>query len=218
MVISDPDKTPFRSWEASISLSDVRLVAPLPHPETGIRRDVIINELELQGGDKPHPREYRPDYEDSPFNRGPRTRWVAGVVPRIYIPYPEKAEEETIHDDNDCDTPRLHVEPRTWTPTLRFPPMPSTLIDELRNKYSLFRTRHDDDYIAEKIAVEEAAKSRTRELKKQMLTPIQELNRKARAERRAKGKPTLTDEELSKIGEIMAKNLEITPSASPHEA
>jgi large subunit ribosomal protein L24 len=79
------------------------------------------------------------------------------------------------------------------------------LIDELRGKYSRFRTRHTEEYIAKKEA-EQAAKTAKVASTDSMLTPVQEFNRLRRQERRARGQPVLTDDMLAKIGEVMARN------------
>ena len=53
------------------------------------------------------------------------------------------------------DTPRITTELETWHPSLGMPPFPISVIDELRGKYSRFRTRHTDEYIAEQLAKDE---------------------------------------------------------------
>ena len=170
----------------------MRLVAPLPHPETGSLRDVIIKELMLK----------KTNFAQR-SGEDPPTRFIAGVEPAIQIPYPEKSPEE--FEDNDVDTLRIEVEERTFVPTLIRPPMPTGLIDELRNKYSKFRDRHEDDFIARKMEEDRIAEERKRSIRK-MDTPLKELHRKERAERKARGKPVLSEEMLAHIGEIMAKN------------
>jgi len=91
-------------------------------------------------------------------------------------------------------------------PTLLHCPMPAGMVDQLRNPYSRFRTRHEDWYLAKKEA-EDAEKKRLREFAKEMRTPLQELSSKLKAEKKARGEPELSEEMLEKIGEMMAKNL-----------
>ena len=191
MLVNETDKTPIRAYEAPLPLSAVRLVAPLPHPETGVLRDVVIKELKLK---KTNIKEL--SGEESP------SRFIAGLRPATRIPYPEKPPEE--FDDNDCDTLRIEVEQKTWVPTLITAPMPFSIIDELRNKYSKFRDRHDPSWVAKKVKEDEEAEERKRSIKK-MMTPLKEVNRKERLERKAKGKPVLSEEMLAKIGEVMAR-------------
>ena len=183
MLAKDIDKTPYRAFNMPLPLSDVRLVAPLPHPETGVVRDVVIKELQTV----------------------PQGRIIAGVVPATRIPYPERKKIE--HEDHDVDTLRIEVESRTWVPTLRDPPMPPSIIDELRNKYSKFRTRHDDEFIAKKQEEDYMADVIKRASSKRMLTPLKELHRRERAEKKAMGQPELSEDMLAKIGEVMVRNM-----------
>ncbi|MCJ1379401.1 hypothetical protein MMC17_002502 [Xylographa soralifera] len=199
LLLNEMDKTPVRPYEVPIPLSAVRLVAPLPHPETGALRDVVIKELRLK----------KMSYVQL-SGEDPPTRFIAGVKPAIQIPYPEKALEE--FEDNDIDTLRIEVEERTFIPTLLRPPMPAGIIDELRNKYSKFRDRHEDAFIAKKMEEDRIAEERKRSIRK-MDTPLKELHRRERAERKARGKPILSEEMLAQIGELMAKNAGLEPSA-----
>lgn len=176
MLVNEVDKRRVRSMEAPVSISAVRLVYPFPHPDTGIVRDVIIKHL----------------IADS------NIRYIPGLGTRI--PWPAKEPEK--HEDHDDDTLRMEVEAQTWVPTLLRPPMPSSVIDELRNKYSVFRNRHDEEYIAKKKA-EDAETQRRKSMGAMMRTPIKQLNRKERAENRARGKPELSEDVLARIGEVM---------------
>lgn len=65
-----------------------------------------------------------------------------------------KAREEEDKDrpkqedpTTDADTLRYEVDAQTWTPTLLRAPLPTPVIDELRGKYSVFRTRHDEAFV-----------------------------------------------------------------------
>ena len=88
--------------------------------------------------------------------------------------------------------------------------MPEGVIDELRNKYSKFRTRHEESYVEMKEARDRRERERKGELEwgggtpRAMLTPVQEMNRQRRMERVGGGK--LSEEMLARIGEVMAKN------------
>lgn len=126
----------------------------------------------------------------------------------IEIPWPrvfedaERNEREQTVADHECDTLRIDVEERTFVPSLLRPPMPIQVVDELRNKYSKFRTRHDPEYIARK-EEEAAAKVAARKQAMTMQSPLKELNAKIREEKRALGQPVLSDAMLEKIGEFM---------------
>ncbi len=112
----------------------------------------------------------------------------------------------------------MDVETRTFVPTLLKPPMPSSVIDELRNKYSIFRTRHEESYIQQKIAEEEAKEEKRRSIRL-MQTPVNEINRKIRKEKKDKGQPKLTPEMLAKIGEVIEKKkVEALESAGMEQA
>lgn len=182
----------------------VRLVHPLRDPETGKVRDVIINELAPTG-----------IIHDKPTGRETWERIVPSM--NIKIPWPRAFEEseregaKQLKVDHECDTLGQYVRKRTFVPTLLKPPMPISIIDELRNRYSKFRTRHDPEYIAKKEA-EEREKIARRRAASSMRTPLQELNAIIREERRQRGQPVLTDEMLVKIGEMMARNHRRAPA------
>lgn len=201
------EKRPFQTTEASIQLSDVRLVYPLLNPETGIRRDVIINELKkkvvAERPDRPH---------------GPKVtqRYIAGLEPREFIPFPEVTNPE--EKDHDIDTLRIEVDERTWVPTLLGPPMPETVIDELRNKYSVFRDRHDDEFIQKKEEGQARLEAWKRRKAEMMLTPLQEFHRKQRAEKRKLGWAPLDKETMKRIGQVMARNGAEVPSSTQRRA
>lgn len=195
MKVQGRNEPPVQTSEAPIDLASVRLVIPLQDLTTGTKRDVIVNELTL-----------------TPTGQRCIANYISPHTGKAhYIPWPSKERPE--FTDNDVDTLRIDVEQVTWTPTLLRSPMPSGVIDELRNKYSKFRTRHEDSYIEMKEGIDEKLKQREEELKwgggtpREMLTPVQELNRARRMERRlqAEEENKLTDQVLAGIGEIMVK-------------
>ena len=121
-----------------VSLDDIRHVIPLEDTQTGKMQNVIVQHAYAAG-----PYTERPEHSKLPRF----TRYVSGLD--VEIPWP--LEEEPVITDGDMDTTRMAVEASTFIPTLEHPPMPSTVIDELRNKYSRFRTRHDPEYLREKM-------------------------------------------------------------------
>lgn len=141
------------------------------------------------------------------FDRPTREVTFDRLVPgeNVKIPWPK--EEPIKYEDHKSDTLRINVEERTFVPTMLRPPMPETILDELRNRYSMFRTRHTPEYIAQKEA-EEAAKRAKKQSVASMMLPVQEFNRQQREMRRARGQPELSPEMLEKIGEVIAKNRE----------
>lgn len=191
--IRGPEEPAAVNIELPVPISAIRLVHPLKDPVTGVTRDVIINQLEHVGR-QPHDQE-----GDLSWSR---------VVPglNVTIPWPPKPEVE--HRDHPCDTLRLYSEAKTFVPTLLRPPMPLQIIDELRHKYSRFRTRHEPEYLARLEAEEQEKEKRKRLTQQSMRTPLQEFHRQERANKKKKGKPRLTLEMLEKIGEVIARNRE----------
>lgn len=189
-LIHTGEDRPIQTTEASIPLSEVRLVHPLPHPETGALRDVMIKRLKY--------------VREKKSKNKPERRYIAGLDPITHIPFPEQPKPE--HQDYDVDTLRIEVENKTWIPTLLKPPMPNSVIDELRNKYSVFRTRHDDAFVQKKEAEFARQENLKRKRIEMMRTPVQEFNRNQRAERKKLGRQPLGEETLKRIGEIMARN------------
>ncbi|KAF7533216.1 hypothetical protein G7054_g7260 [Neopestalotiopsis clavispora] len=191
-------KPPAINIELPIPISGVRLVHPIRDPNTGETKDVIINQLRHSG-----------------FSHDKVTglsRW-SRVVPglNVTIPWPKRAAKEAV--DHKIDTLRIDVEERTFVPTLLRPPMPELVLDELRNKYSRFRTRHEPEYVAAREAAEQAQKDRVH-LMDSMRSPLQELHRANRESKKKKGKPRLTAEMLEQIGRVIAKNRERTLNAA----
>lgn len=179
-----------------ISIESVRLVYPLPHPETGVTRDVVINQLKSVP-----PNMSSPNMTLDRWRYG--NKWDR-VVPGLNVVIPWPTVEAPEFEAKAADSLRESVEERTFYYGLLSPPMPETVVDELRNKYSRFRTRHEDWYLQQKEA-EAEAKQRQRETIRSMQTPVQEFNEMKRAERAMAGEPELTEDMLEKIGEVMAK-------------
>jgi len=172
-----------------ISVEDVRLVYPLPDEETGIHRDVVIDRLE----------QVDPQWDPVKREWDDGERAIAGTD--TLIPWPEKYEPEpTDHPD---DTLRISVEEETFRPYLMNPPMPLSVIDELRSKYSKFRTRHDWEFV-QKMEARDAREEKRKELIKTVRTPLQELAG-MRAKQKAAAEKELTDEQMAKIGEVIFK-------------
>ena len=173
----------------AIPISAIRLVHPITDPATGVTRDVIIRQLA---------------HSNVRRDRLTKTvewdRYVPGL--NTIIPWPEKTDPEA--KQHKADTTRADVQEATFVPTLLRAPMPEGLVNELRNRYSKFRTRHEAWYVEKKIAEAEAPKRAKKEVDT-MLTPQEEFNRQRKEERRVLGQPELTEGMLEKIGELMAK-------------
>lgn len=185
--------------ESAIPIDAIRLVHPLTDPVTGRTRDVIIREL--------RPTNF---YRDRPTRRLSFGRVVPGL--NVRIPWPRTAPAE--HDDQAADTLRIYADEATFVPTLLRPPAPESVLDELRNKYSRFRTRHTPEYIAAKEAEEAAKKAASARARgrqpnmspPEMRTPLEEFHIQQKTLRRERGQPELSDDMLEKIGRLMAQS------------
>jgi large subunit ribosomal protein L24 len=156
-----------------VSLDDLRLVVQLNEFNAAqAAREVLIENI--RGGP--------PFLERAYGSSTPRhTRYMTGDE-GIEIPWPE--EEFGDEEDKSWDSLRIEVETPTWLPSLLTPPFPSSVIDELRNKYGKTRTRHNPEYIEQKKLQdyrEEYLKSRT------MWTPPTEARQKRIAEKQSSG-------------------------------
>ena len=165
-----------------IPVEHVKLVYPLPDPKTGVLRDVVVDKVVQYGAS--------------------RHRLVPGSNIVIKA-QPQPKEEDEDEETYEADTPTTSVDEETFAPPLLFPPMPMSVIDELRFKYSSFRTRHDYEY-QEKKRLEDEREEARKGLGKTMRTPLQELA-ELRAQQKEAAKKELTNEQLAQIGAIMAE-------------
>lgn len=143
--LQQPGQPAFSTTEAPIPLSHVQLVYPLPDPLTGIPRDALLTTLTK-----------REAYFDVYRNEEVWQRYLSPQ--HIRIPWPPRAEPE--HADTPSDTLRQAVDEQSWLPTLLRPPMPVGVLDELRGRYSAFRDRHDEAWVAKKKAEDALADRR----------------------------------------------------------
>lgn len=171
------NKSSFSTIPVPISINDVCLVAALDDPATGQTRDVLVQHI--RGGGPFLERQYG---VETPRH----TRYIAGD--EIEIPWPRV--EKPNFKDEEWDTLRMEVETPTWVPSLHSAPFPPSVLDELRNKFSRYRTRHDPAFVEQK---------RMEDLKKEylahrsLLTPKGELmamiqNKRAEARDRQRDK------------------------------
>ncbi|KAG6039711.1 hypothetical protein E4U41_002150 [Claviceps citrina] len=190
---------PVRSQAMPLSIGSIRLVYPIPDSETGIIKDVIINQLKAVP-----PNMQSPNMSLDRWQYGKKwDRLVPGL--NTVIPWPEVEVPE--FETTEADTTRQQVEERTFYYNLLAPPMPDQVIDELRNKYSRFRTRHEPWYVEQKEGEEAVKKSRAAAVKS-MQTPLREYHESQRELRDTQGEPALSEDMLEKIGQLMAKKME----------
>jgi gas vesicle protein len=124
-----------------------------------------------------------------------------------FVPPKEDIEEPAFDDD----TLLIQTEESTFIPPLTTAPMPSAVIDELRGKYSKFRDRHDDEYVASRAAVLAEKEEAMVENERKMRSPLHELKEKARelGKKEIEKRETINDDVMVKIGEAMARNLKL---------
>jgi large subunit ribosomal protein L24 len=231
---AEKDFRPHRPYDAPLSIDDIRLVHSVTDPSTGETKEVIVDSMEFrpravraaESDDKAHIRipagKSYPIFEDGvqmgktevkdetqilDGYRLQMVRYIPGLnveIKSVQKSHDEKAFEEPYHDD---DTLLIQTEEETFVPPLTTTPMPASVIDELRNKYSRFRTRHDEEYLqawAEKARRREVAMERR---ERTMRTPLTELrDRRVLVSREAEAERELSDDVLAKIGEAMARS------------
>ncbi|KAJ6020892.1 hypothetical protein N7540_006396 [Penicillium herquei] len=152
--------------KASMGIESDTISQPLPIPIDNVRHVIA---LDVNNSTKDHIVQHAyaagPYMERSSGSKLPRfSRYVSGLD--IEIPWPTEPEPQ--FDVGEFDTRGNEVSKVSWIPSLDAPPFPSTVIDELRNKYSRFRTRHDEEYVKKMVMKEyrqEYLKSQT------LLTP-----------------------------------------------
>jgi len=91
-------------------------------------------------------------------------RRIPGTLEDIDVGKELAKEEEENQNDGEYgvrDTFTIDMEKYTWTATLDQPPFPAKIIDELRSKYSKFRTRHDEAFVEKLVALDEKAELKT---------------------------------------------------------
>ncbi|KAJ5611610.1 hypothetical protein N7528_008715 [Penicillium herquei] len=176
------------AWaKSSMGIQTDTIAQPLPIPLDNIRHVIA---LDVNNTTKDHIVQHAyaggPYMERSFDSKLPRfSRYVSGLD--IEIPWPTEPEPQ--HDVGEFDTRGNEVSKVSWIPSLDAPPFPSTVIDELRNKYSRFRTRHDEEYVKKMVMEEyrqEFLKSQT------LLTPKGELKH-ARVSRKVATKAQALD-------------------------
>jgi len=177
--VPEEQKSPIQSMEKPISLADLRLVT------TYEERDVIVKEV------KPYYVKTKDEYGRT---KREMRRKIFGTD--IDLEWPETEPEK--FEEHPSDTPADKVQERTFVPTMDACPIVPSVIDELRNKFGKFRTRHTPLYIAQK-----EAELKRKESLKVLKTPMQ---MRAEATSAKKKVPVLSEEMLEKIGKIVAKN------------
>ena len=129
----------------------------------------------------------------------------------------EEEEEEEEDPTTPSDTPRLDRDTPTWTPTLLRAPLPGTVIDELRGKYSKFRTRHEPQFVKRMQQIDSAKQAHEKWVKSGaglLDTPRKEAVLRAQAAKREARRRNggLDDTVLEGIGKVMwQRGMRLTP-------
>jgi large subunit ribosomal protein L24 len=185
-----------------IPFEDIRLVYRVGD------RDVIVDQMEI----------LESEWDEETEMEVPRVR----VIPTTNIELlPENANQTQKPNENgkkelsdldaadgtSSDTFAPAVHSTTFEPSLFTPPFHSTIIDELRGKYSKFRVRHSEEFVEKMLSLDKREETKKQSVKL-MRSPIKELyyKQKKQASEVAK-QQQLTDESLSIIGRYMQKNL-----------
>ena len=155
--------------------------------------------------------------EQASINRSPEQEPLPQPTPRPADGTSQKVLDEvktrTRNENKDrttaSDTLRIDVDTQTWTPTLLRAPLPGTVIDELRGKYSVFRTRHDADYLKHLRQIDTARSKHEKWVADGgglLDTPKREASLRAQAARKEalnKQGRVLNDQVLEGIGKMM---------------
>lgn len=159
-----------------VPIDDVRLVVAITSPDESTTRDCLIQHTYASGPSIDRPR----------WSKLPKfTRYISGMD--MAIPWPK--DNEADFKTEESDSIRVHVEDKTWIPTIEETPFPSSVMDELRNKYSRFRTRHDPEYVREKVMEEYRQQYLA---SRSLLTPTGEYN-KMMAEKSTEAKKAMVE-------------------------
>ncbi|KAL9098113.1 MAG: hypothetical protein Q9163_006165 [Psora crenata] len=184
------DPNPPKYIHTPIPISSLLPVRTLHNPHTQMAEDVII-------GLSPNHRivANSPPLDPSdPFSPTATARARASLAAEIAEKKEKREKERRTREssektaqrnkEHDIDTLRYEVEARTWTPTLLRAPMPGGVVDELRGKYSKFRTWHEPAYVQRLARAEQEKRERetvAREGGGLLVSPLKELSLEQRA-------------------------------------
>ena len=194
--MEDQDDRPIVPINIPIPWHHVKLVHAVPD-SAGKFKDVIVDRVEVRKPSKVRAKFKTRAGEDFD-ERGKRI--IPGLEHEIPWPMTETPEPE----DCACDTLRIQVDLVTHRPDLPLPPMPISVVDELRNKYGRYRMRHDPEYIRKQELLEARKEGRSA-MSRLVSTPMMELRARNTAERAEAAQRELSDEQLASIGEVMAR-------------
>jgi large subunit ribosomal protein L24 len=180
-------------------MADVRLVYKFKG------RDVILEKMLLRASWNTR--------ENKPLVK----RYMPGLEKPLLDHRPKKNEDYSNEPAGPDDTMRITTEEVTFLPTLIQMPTPVSVLDELRNKYSKFRIRHDPEFI-QKVKNEEAAEQHKQSQAQSIQTPQERLHDLVRDVAKAEFQRRIDDPNTdAKIGEALWKHLTTTEQSQPTE-
>lgn len=188
--------SPLLSRSIPVSIDDVRLVIPLKDKLTGQVKDAVVEHL--RGGE---PLVKRRHGVPTPEH----TRYVAGPE-NITIPWPKAPEPR--FPEAPCDTAVSDMGDQTYSPSITTLPHPTSVIDELRNRYARERTRHSPEYVRQKLQEDAKAQWQSR---RKMVLPRQELWETRAAAKAVKGIPVIEERTLEIIQAVQAEQSRVSP-------
>lgn len=183
---------PYQSFPLPIRIQDVRLVVPLQDAVTGTVKDTVIEHL--RGG--------RPFIEPPHGSNTPKhTRYINGPD-EIEIPWPKDKIPE--FKTEAVDTLRMHVDDRSFLPSIYNVPLPESAVGEIRTKDSKIKQVQSQEYVQKQMRVD--AK---RHWKRggRMVSPQQEFWEYKAKQEQAQGKPEVSAETSELIREMQATGL-----------
>lgn len=168
----------------------MRLVVPIPDEVTGDVKDTVIRHL--RGGDPIVEREYG-------VGTPKHTRYIEGLD--IEIPWPDPRPAD--YKAEDVDTLRMTVEERTYVPSIN-EPYSASIIDELQNPFDRLRSRHQAEWVEEKLK-EDALEAWQR--RRRLMTPQTEYLEQKVKEKRPPEISEPSNELLQMIREVQSETL-----------
>jgi hypothetical protein len=150
----------------SIPYQDIRLVYPISQqsaPDMPPKQyNVIVEKMRVRIVDRGHYKEllrYIPDIELPPVIREGMSEAERKLGYPILDPAAAKDDKKSLDEEDpeilEADTQRIFTENESWEPSLEEPPFDPIILDELRNKFSKFRLRHDEEFIKGKLEADQ---------------------------------------------------------------
>ena len=215
MADSNSLSNPFRAQQLPVHNKHMKLVLK---SEIGLDKPVILETMHLFRRWSPEEGSYGPVKRMIPGLNieiaMPKTEYAMGDYTQDKISRKETDPLPDIAEAYESDTLRVSSEEETFQWSLRYLPMPEGVIDELRNPFSSFRTRHTSEYIEAQQLKDDTDQKKVRSVDS-MKTPIQQFNDKLRDRLEQEWNRRKAQSSMEMIGESIAKmRLERSQQAS----